>query len=265
MNRKKRFWALFGFGAIGIAFLPIQIVPMLRSTPIEMPPGVPPPPFLALVLGSLLNPLILLALGVFAGLRCTPHFGLRSLVDDRARDGTAIWPRLAPAVPLAVGLGLAAGAATMLLDLGFAPFMGPLWAAVESRMKSGGGGPGTLNGLIVGLAYGGITEELMLRWGFMSFVAWIIWRASGKSAEGLSSAQMRAAIVIAAIVFGLGHLPALIALVPPTAAITVRTVVLNAIAGVVFGWLFWRRSLEAAMVAHASAHVAINTLALALR
>jgi membrane protease YdiL (CAAX protease family) len=44
----------------------------------------------------------------------------------------------------------------------------------------------------------------------------------------------------------------LVALSP---VIVARTVLLNAIAGVAFGWLFWRRSLEAAMVAHASSNM----------
>jgi membrane protease YdiL (CAAX protease family) len=34
-----------------------------------------------------------------------------------------------------------------------------------------------------------------------------------------------------------------------------RILLLNALAGLVFGWLFWRRSLECAMFAHASVHV----------
>jgi len=44
----------------------------------------------------------------------------------------------------------------------------------------------------------------------------------------------------------------------------VRTVVLNALGGVVFGWLFWRRNLETAMLAHAMAHVAMTVIAVAL-
>ena len=42
----------------------------------------------------------------------------------------------------------------------------------------------------------------------------------------------------------------------------------NTLAGLVFGWLFWRHGLEAAMVAHALAHVvavavAVGVLSLA--
>lgn len=68
------------------------------------------------------------------------------------------------------------------------------------------------------------------------------------------------AIVLAAILFGVGHLGVVSAQLPLTPALVVRTVVLNAVAGGVFGWLFWKRSLEAAMIAHASGHV-VFTLA----
>ena len=54
------------------------------------------------------------------------------------------------------------------------------------------------------LLYGGVTEELLLRRGFLTLLAWPLW-----------------------------------------------------VAGVAFGWLFWRRSIEAARVAHATFHVAL--------
>ena len=47
-----------------------------------------------------------------------------------------------------------------------------------------------------------------------------------------------------------GHLPAIAALTPLTPIVILRTVGLNALLGLAFGWLFWRRGLEHAMVAH---------------
>ncbi|MFC6976650.1 type II CAAX prenyl endopeptidase Rce1 family protein [Halomicroarcula sp. GCM10025709] len=73
---------------------------------------------------------------------------------------------------------------------------------------------------------------------------------------------MWAAIVVSAVLFGVGHLPALAQSVSLTPALIARTVLLNAVAGVLFGWLYWRRSLEAAMVAHASFHVPLVVLSL---
>jgi membrane protease YdiL (CAAX protease family) len=110
--------------------------------------------------------------------------------------------------------------------------------------------------------YGGITEELMLRFGLMSVLAFVGWRITGRRADGPQPGVVRAAIVIAAVLFGLGHLPALAQSADLTPALVVRTVLLNAVAGVLFGWLYWRRSLEAAMVAHASFHVPLVFLSL---
>jgi membrane protease YdiL (CAAX protease family) len=116
--------------------------------------------------------------------------------------------------------------------------------------QAGGIGP-----LIAGLFYGGITEEVMLRWGMMTFFLWAIWRLFQKGRPQPSAGAAWAAILLAAVLFGIGHLPAATILAPLDAMIVLRTVALNALGGALFGWLYWRRHLEAAMVAHASAHV----------
>jgi len=110
------------------------------------------------------------------------------------------------------------------------------------------------------LFYGGITEELLLRWGFMAPLAYVLWWARnriGDTTEAPSETIMWVAIVVSAIMFGIGHLPALAATFELTTPLIIRTVLLNAIVGVVLGWLFWRRSLEIAMIAHAAFHVAL--------
>jgi membrane protease YdiL (CAAX protease family) len=117
------------------------------------------------------------------------------------------------------------------------------------------GEAGGLGQLIAGLLYGGITEEVMLRWGMMTFIVWVIWRRFQKGRPHPSAGAVWAAILLAAVLFGIGHLPATAAFAPLDGMLVVRTVALNALGGVLFGWLFWRRHLEAAMVAHASAHV----------
>jgi len=46
-----------------------------------------------------------------------------------------------------------------------------------------------------------------------------------------------------------------------TTIVVVRTVLLNSIAGVLFGWLYWRRGLLAAMVSHFSADIVLHVIA----
>ncbi len=64
------------------------------------------------------------------------------------------------------------------------------------------------------------------------------------------------AIVVSALLFGAGHLPAAAALVGKlTGDIVLFVVGVNTAFGVLFGYLFWRHGLEAAMIAHGTAHV----------
>jgi hypothetical protein len=50
---------------------------------------------------------------------------------------------------------------------------------------------------------------------------------------------------------------------PLDAAILARTLILNGLAGLLFGWLFARRDLLAAILAHASAHLGFALVAVA--
>jgi membrane protease YdiL (CAAX protease family) len=45
-----------------------------------------------------------------------------------------------------------------------------------------------------------------------------------------------------------------------TPALIARALILNGIPGIAFGWLYWRRGLEAAMVAHFSADLVLHVL-----
>jgi len=63
-----------------------------------------------------------------------------------------------------------------------------------------------------------------------------------------------------AVLFGLGHLPAAQALGPLTTMVVLRSLLLNGAASLAFGYLFWRRGVEAAMVAHASAHIGLQVV-----
>ena len=66
---------------------------------------------------------------------------------------------------------------------------------------------------------------------------------------------MWSAIVMAGLLFGLGHLPgAAAAGVKITRLIVTTAVGLNMVVAVAFGWLFWQYGLLAAIVAHALLH-----------
>ncbi len=216
-------------------------------------------PLLAVSAG--VAPLLLLVVACLLGSYAAPRVGLRSYLVDRVETGDGVWRRLRPEVSLAAGSGALGGVLILLLDVALAPFV----AQDLPQSAIGTTEPTVANVLAyapVRFLYGGLTEELLLRFGLMSTLALVGWFVTGRRSDGPGSGVMWAAIVIAAVLFGIGHLPALAQSVGLTPALVARTILLNAVAGVVFGWLYWQRSLEAAMVAHAAFHVPLVALSL---
>lgn len=259
MSRKHPFWKpfliLFLSGMVGVLSLVFVLTPQLDQLKAMLPDLAElPVPLLVMVL--LLQPAVLLIIASVIGCLLAPGLGLVSFLYERAAFGTPVLPRLKPQLKLALVLGLILAVVIIVLDKAFLPFLGEEFRAIEAQEFN------LPAQLVIGMLYGGITEELLLRWGFMSILVWLGWVLLRRSGDKPPGGVIWAAIFVAAIVFGVGHLPAMAAMVPLTAMIVIRTVILNSIAGIVFGWLFWRFSLEAAMVSHAFVHVGFFILRL---
>ena len=255
----RRFTALFGIGLAGIATLPLVLSDLARGralTPAQTALG-------------LVNPVLLVVVAVIVGLRFAPGVPVRSRIAEWAAGDRDPWRGLTreagEAVLLAALLALAvAGIAALASRFG------------DAAVRALDGDPtvpaGTMaRRLLSGVLYGGVTEELMLRWGLLPVTAvgvqHVVRFVRGPSDHRAHAAAtprvMHVAIVLTALLFGVAHLPAASSITILTGVVVARTVVLNAAAGVVFGWLAWKRSLEAAMVAHAAAHVVFVAVALA--
>lgn len=248
----RRFAVLFGVGFIGVLTLYPTALEQLRNMP--LPPGASLP---VLAVASLLTPTLLLAVAVVLGLKTAPRLALRSYLLDWAVHHTPVIPQLRRDSGTAVRWGLGAGVAIVIVQLGFG-FVVP-----ELTPQTGGATIGAiLASLPLRFLYGGITEELLLRWGFMSVVVFGFFKTVGRGRDSPADGIMWAAVLVSAVVFGLGHLPAAAATFTLTPGVVAYIIVGNSVGGIVFGWLFWRRSLEAAMLAHASTHVVLVTAAI---
>jgi hypothetical protein len=241
----KTLLALCGLGIPGI----LSLIPMIIGQVDALPPELAEMPPALLIALSLLNPLILLLISVVIGNLLARRVGLRSLVAEKVSHGAPIWPQLRPHIPMALVIGILFAFIVLGLDQLMNPFADTELVTEPATMAS------LLSQLLLGLLYGGIVEELLLRWGVMSLLVWIGWRIFQRGQGQAHPTLVWAAITLAAILFGIGHLPALASMVELTPLIVFRTILLNALGGMIFGWLYWRRSLEVAMVAHAAAHV----------
>ena len=104
--------------------------------------------------------------------------------------------------------------------------------------------------------YGGIVEETECRLLLVSLFVWLLAWLNHREAR---SWMFVVAIVLAALLFGAGHLPAAFATGMAHAPLPIaRIVLLNALVGLVTGTLFWKYGLEHAMLAHFSADLVLH-------
>ncbi|MCR4329661.1 MAG: CPBP family glutamic-type intramembrane protease [Candidatus Roizmanbacteria bacterium] len=106
--------------------------------------------------------------------------------------------------------------------------------------------------------YGGITEEVLMRLFMMTLFIFLGMKLLRQKKPSVMIILI--SIVLAAIIFGLGHLPITSSLTKITPLVVSRAVVLNGVGGVVFGWLFWKKGLESAMIAHFTADIFLLTI-----
>lgn len=100
--------------------------------------------------------------------------------------------------------------------------------------------------------YGGITEEIFMRFGLMTLLVWL----GAKLSKGTKPQIYWMGIIISSLIFAIGHFPVVFQTVGNPSMIMVTYVLLgNTIGGLVFGWLYWKKGLESAFLAHIFAHV----------
>ena len=116
---------------------------------------------------------------------------------------------------------------------------------------------GVVGGLLVALA-AAVGEEVWLRLGVMTIVAWLLIRV--RAGSGLTPSIARVAITVAAVAFGAMHLPQLAAAGAATGVGVAATLAGNMLVGVLCGWLYWRHGLLAAMFAHFFVDLVLHVL-----
>jgi hypothetical protein len=203
------------------------------------------------VFAQFVQAFVLLGLLTWCGLRLASAVGLASPIAAAVlyRRAPFAWP--SESLGLAVLAGSLTGAGLRVLDRAFAPYM-PVAThevlpdiAVWKRFLAS--------------FYGGITEELICRLFLMTLIVWLCHQCAPRGAKLQTLRHMHwIGILGAALAFGLGHLSMAAAVWPLTPIVVARVIVLNAIGGTVFGWLYSRCGLEHAMVAHFCADVVLH-------
>jgi hypothetical protein len=224
---------------------------LIALVPISLP---------ALIAIQIVQSGILFAILIFIGLILMKRIGLSTPILDAATNGETYADKFSAILPISIALGVIASLFIVGLDAYiFQPALLRELGDKANALNLQTSQPAAWKGFLASF-YGGITEELLLRLFVMSLFAWLGSFINKTSDSKPTHIIFWIANILAAILFGIGHLPAVSVLLPLTTLVVIRTVVLNAVGGIIFGWLYQSRGLESAMVAHFSADIVLHVL-----
>ena len=216
-------------------------------------PEIPAP---TLLIAQVVQGILLTAVAAGLGLWLGPKVGLgapelRAVVAGE--DGA--WRRVRAGLPFAAGLGVASAVVFVALSAASAPLMPPSFVESMSGLVM----PSAWQGLLASFG-AGINEEIWLRLGLITALVFVGAKLLGRG-ERPGAGVVWAAIFLATLAFGAMHLPQMALLGGGLTAFSVAFVLLgNGFIGAVFGWLYWRRGLVAAMAAHVAFDVVTKAI-----
>ena len=194
------------------------------------------------------------------GLFFANRIGLGTPILEARLRGETVTDKIRAILPVSIIIGVIASVLIVGLDVAvFQPAMLRELGDLANILNLQTAQPAAWKGFLASF-YGGIAEEILLRLFLMSLLAWL-GKFISHTADGYPTpGVMWGANILAAILFGIGHLPATALLIPLTPLVVTRAIVLNGLAGVALGYLYWKRGLESAMISHFSADIVLHVL-----
>lgn len=209
-------------------------------------------PLYLVIVSTMVNNSILFAIIIFLGLLISGKVGLGLPILEGWLKGENVKDKFKSILPLSLGLGVLAGVLIIGFDV--------LFSLVGSTISlSGTTLPPAWQGLLSSL-YGGINEEVLMRLFVMSLLVYLTFKIRKTEDGSPTRLGVWISIILAALLFGVGHLPTAMALGLVTPLLVARIIILNSIGGIIFGWLYWKKGLESAMVSHFSADLILHVL-----
>lgn len=105
------------------------------------------------------------------------------------------------------------------------------------------------------LTYGGVLEEIMMRWFLMSLLVLITRKLFFKKEQTAPKGVVIGVNIVVALLFAAGHLPTTAATMGITPLILVRCFSLNSLAGLICGHLYTKHGIQYAMLSHMGFHI----------
>lgn len=240
----KMFFVLLGLAMISI----ICVFPYILSVQGEFLSKIGPP-IEVIFIAQFIQSLILFSVAIFFGLFFVKKFNFKlpliEAVLEKGDYGTILKSILGKSIFLGIIVAIAIYALDVLFTIqGVAISTHQNYAPIWQKLLAS--------------VYGGVAEEILMRLFLMMFFVWVGVKLFKQVKP--SKINIVVSIFLAAIIFGLGHLPITASITTITPIVIARAIILNGIGGVVFGWLFWKKGLESAIIAHFTADIFLLTI-----
>jgi len=245
---KFKLWLTLAIlGLTGVTSLLLSDLP-LENLPAEVKEKIPLETLRFLIL---INPTILLLIATSIGTVLYDKVNLSVPLFQKLLDKRDNPPLdLKEIVVQGCILGVLAGVSIVAIAHFFKPFLPEILLESNANVRLS---------LITKLLYGGITEELLCRFGLMTLFSWLLFKIFRR----LNAAVYWTGIALSAIIFALGHLPLVFQLITDVPFSVYAYIILaNSIGGLFFGYAYWKKGLECAVIAHAFAHLTMVGLSL---
>lgn len=242
MNKQKVFLGLilFGLGLLGVLSILTMNIPLPPEAEAILKDRFTPQQIKIL---TLINPTIMLIVAVIIGSILYQKVNLKVPLIEKIVGIEN--NNLKPSKILKYGIlgGVLSGVLLSLVGLIFNPILPTEFLKLGESLKPT---------LAARFLYGGLTEEILMRFGLMTLIVWLV----SKIFKGTKPIVYWIGIIVVSIIFALGHFPiAYQAVENPSPGLLTYILIGNTIGGLIFGWLYWKKGLESAFLAHIFAHV----------
>src|SRR4051794_18912989 len=177
---------------VGTALVTVEDLPRLLAGH-----AVPIPMWL-LISVSLTQSATFVAVAAWAGAALSPAVDLHAPAFEALASGRPLVPALAPQILPGFVAGALAGAALVVIGR----YTPTALAGAQERFSPS---------LLGRVFYGGVTEEVLMRWGVMTTLLWLVWRFVYRRTRVPGAITVSLVVATSSLLFGLGHLPSVVA------------------------------------------------------
>lgn len=192
---------------------------------------------------ALIQPLLLGIVAIYGGHRYAEKVNLRSLISEKVENRAPAFTgqqsyTLADSVPFVVLFAVGLALLNIGFDFVFQNVLPEAFAPTFTELN--------MWQVLSNLLYGGLGQELLLRWGVMTALVYVL------SAKGKQVTQLHYVIgfTFTAILYGFSQYSSMAGMIDLTAVLWLRLFLLNVLDGMLYGWLYAKFHFEAAALSH---------------